>query len=539
MKFTPHETRQAQLASAELLLHTLEATKAYPVEFVIFKITGYHPKTVAPDLLTGLALQHDLGLLIEQISQTLSLHTQTTPEPVLSIDDVAGQFNVTSKTIQRWRRRGLPARRFIYPDGKCRVGFLLSSIERFIACRRDEVVHDGDFSGVSKSQFKQILHHARRLAVQCGCWESEVARRIARRVDCSPLTVLHTLRKHDQDHPNKAILPLASAALSDEQRRSILQLRRQGASLQSLASQFRLPRWAVYRVLLEEKIHRLGRRKVRFIDDPLYHQPQAESAIDAILSQGSLAGAPAAGELRVPHGLPPYLQELYRIPLLSPAEEQGLFLKYNFCKFQFHCARRRLDVEFARDHDLQSLETLWNRAVEVKNRIVQANLRLVVSVARQHWRPGLDLMELVSDGNLTLMRAAESFDIHKGNRFSTYATLSLMKGFARSISIMLSRRKGLVRDPALITAIPDPRAPLATARLADREQIHRLLEGLSDRERRVLVAHYDLDASGSQGGILSLSPHRTRQIQRLALAKLRHTSGVGESLAPVPGRKTR
>jgi len=113
MTFTPADTRSAQISAAETLVHDLDATKAYPLDFVVFRITGYHPKRVSTELLTGLALQHDLGLLIEKLSETLDLAVREIAEPVLSIDDVTERFNVTSKTIQRWRRRGLPARRFI------------------------------------------------------------------------------------------------------------------------------------------------------------------------------------------------------------------------------------------------------------------------------------------------------------------------------------------------------------------------------------------------------------------------------------------
>src|SRR4051794_23462683 len=83
MTFTPVETRQAQLASAEGLLHSIDPAKAYPLDFVVFRITGFHPKDVAADLLlTGLALQHDLGLLIEVLSDTLDVQTGELDEPV-------------------------------------------------------------------------------------------------------------------------------------------------------------------------------------------------------------------------------------------------------------------------------------------------------------------------------------------------------------------------------------------------------------------------------------------------------------------------
>src|ERR1700682_3422999 len=57
LTFSPHEARAAQVQSAEELLHLLDPAKAYPLEFIIFKITGYHRRHVSADLLTGLALQ--------------------------------------------------------------------------------------------------------------------------------------------------------------------------------------------------------------------------------------------------------------------------------------------------------------------------------------------------------------------------------------------------------------------------------------------------------------------------------------------------
>src|SRR5258708_11558194 len=109
-EFSPCETRLAQVASAEELLHLLDPAKASPLDFVVFKITGYHPRRVSEDLLTGLALEHDLGLLIERVSDTLSVETAALAEPVLTIDDVSERFSVTRQTIQRWCRRRLPGR---------------------------------------------------------------------------------------------------------------------------------------------------------------------------------------------------------------------------------------------------------------------------------------------------------------------------------------------------------------------------------------------------------------------------------------------
>jgi RNA polymerase sigma factor (sigma-70 family) len=525
MEFTPQDTRAAQIDAAENLLHEIDPAKAYPPDFVVFKITGYHPKDVEQDLLTGLALQHDLGLLVERVSDSLDVRTTALSQPVLTIDDVMEKFSVTSKTVQRWRRKGLPARRFLFPDGKRRVGFFLSSVERFFSTHRDQVERGANFSQVDDSEREEILRRAKRLALYCHCCVHEITRRIGRRMNRSPLTVLHTIKKHDADHPADAIFSKAAEPVADEDRGRIVRAFRRGVPVRSLARRTCQPRSAIYRVVVEERVAKLNKRKAKFIDDPLYHEANAEELIDTIASQEELSAPRSADETRTPRDLPPYLAELYRTPLLTPTRERALFLKFNFHKMQFVQARRKLDPQFARLRDLNVMEGHWRRAVATKNDIVRANLRLVVSIARKHLRPGLSLMELISDGNLTLMRAVEGFDTHRGHRFSTYATLALMKGFARSVPQMLASRSAGFADDAM-SRIADARHTVAADRFIAREEVGQMLSRLDARERDVLLAHYGLDetepATYEQvGRRLGISKERVRQIEQTALAKLR------------------
>ena len=134
-------------------------------------------------------------------------------------------------------------------------------------------------------------------------------------------------------------------------------------------------------------------------------------------------------------------------------------------------------------------------------------------------------MELISDGNLTLMRAVDGFDVSRGNKFSTYATLALMKGFARSVPQMMSgAKRAASMDDRMLASLPDRGGQRAGDRLADREHVRVLLAQLSERERGVLAARFGLGGE-STAGTSGLSRHRIGQIEKTAIAKLRRAAG--------------
>ena len=304
------------------------------------------------------------------MSDTLDVRTDELAEPVLDIDDVTERFNVTSKTIQRWRRKGLPARRFVFPDGKRRVGFLLGSVERFFAAHKDQVARGTNFSQVDDDERDEILRRARRLATLCRCCAGEITP--ADRADAQPLAAddpAHDPQARPGTPDQRDLPPRRAGPDRDEERTRIVRGYRRGADAAAARAAALPTAPAIYRVILEERLAKLKQRKVKFIDDPLYHQDDAAGR-DRRRSRGQeeLASADAAPEdSRVPRDLPPYLQELYRTPLLSPARERALFLKFNFHKFEFVTARRRLEPQFATARDLDELEAHLRCAVEAKN----------------------------------------------------------------------------------------------------------------------------------------------------------------------------
>jgi RNA polymerase sigma factor (sigma-70 family) len=533
MQFTPTDLRGRQIASAEELLLQIEPAKSYPYDFVLFRVTGYHAKRTSQDIadetpLSGTDLQHDLGLLIEEVSDSLGQLSEAAEQPVLSIEQVCKQFNVSDKSIQRWRRRGLAARRFVFPDGRNRIGFFVSSVERFFAIYRETAQQTPNFSVVAGDERDQMVQSAQRLAAG-GCCVDQIAHRIGRRMSRSPLTIARVLARHDQENPSASVLAAASAPLTADECKAVVQAYRDGQSLAVIAGRFARPRSVIYRSIFEHRLERLGNLRVRFIDDPLYHQPEAADVVAAIVAADALPPEQRDADQRIPKNLPAYLQTLYRRPLLTAPQERALFLKFNFHRFQFETLRRELQATRIRWRDLDRLESHLQHAIDTRNQIVAANLRLVVSVARKHlpsaqsaWRIGASLMEMVSDGNLALMRAADGFDIHRGNRFSSYATFALMKEFARRAAVRHRDADGLVA-----AEIADSRGDQSSDRLAQRDQVQHLMTRLDEREQAVLRAHFGL--AGNRAGAtyeevgrsLGLSKANVRKIEQAALEKLR------------------
>jgi RNA polymerase primary sigma factor len=126
-----------------------------------------------------------------------------------------------------------------------------------------------------------------------------------------------------------------------------------------------------------------------------------------------------------------YLREIGQVALLSAADEVALARDIE----EGRAAQARLQSQSWHTWaERLQLERGVARADEARRRLIQANLRLVVSVAKKYLGGPLALMDLVQEGNIGLMRAVEKFDATRGNRFSTYATWWIRQAITRSIA---------------------------------------------------------------------------------------------------------
>ncbi len=530
VRFVPPARRMDQLARAEHLLAEIDPAKQYPYQFICYRITDYRPDAYPDLLIDGNDLIHDLGLLIAELACSLpAVPVEQVAEQVLSLEDLSKKLNVTPKTINRWRKRGLIGLPVLC-NGRRQVGFLPSLVDPFLLANQDRVERGGRFSHLTELEKDEILRRARRLARVPAGTLTEVSRRIARRLGRSTETVRYTIKNFDREHPEQALFPAVTGPLDETTKQTIYSSYRRGIAVDTLAKRFSRTRTSMYRVINEVRAKRLLSQPLEYIYNPCFDDPKLEAEILAPMP-GLEAFESGRRQARIPKDAPPELAPLYEMPLLSKEQEQHLFRKMNFLKHKAHLLRQNLDPNRARTQELDRIEELQDQASEVKDRLINCNMRLVVSIAKRHVAQTDNFFELLSDGNISLIRAVEKFDYFRGNKFSTYASWAIMKNFARSIPEEKHRRERYVTGhEELFDAAPDNRTDEAEC-LQSAEQashkVNRLLSLLDPREREIIRMRAGLD-SGSEGMTLEkigeklgITKERVRQLNVRAMKKMR------------------
>lgn len=292
-----------------------------------------------------------------------------------------------------------------------------------------------------------------------------------------------------------------------------------------------------------------------------------------------------------------YLKEIGKVDLLSAADEVHLAMKIEAGTEAaeklnaFHDGE--IDLTRAEQRRLNRIEQM---GLEAKQNLISANLRLVVSIAKRYVGRGMLFLDLIQEGNLGLIRAVEKFDYTKGFKFSTYATWWIRQAITRAIAdqartiripvhmvetinklvrVQRALLQDLGRDPtpeeigaemgmtadrvreiqkisqepvSLETPIGEEEdsqlgdfiedsgavaPPEAASDSMLREQLDQVLDGLADRERKVIKLRFGLEDGHPRtleevGREFGVTRERIRQIESKTLAKLRHPSRSGK-----------
>jgi RNA polymerase primary sigma factor len=282
---------------------------------------------------------------------------------------------------------------------------------------------------------------------------------------------------------------------------------------------------------LQERAQRLRSQDLPFMDHPAFHREglglpaELQPALD-----GSCA-AKAPNRASSASGASAAVAGLGETPLLSKQQEAFLFCRMNYLKFRAVRVAGQLDAEDPSPRLVEQVERFLSEALEIRNQLVRANLRLIVFVAKDFADRHNTLPELVSDGTIALMRAVEKFDFARGNRFSTYATWAIRNHFIRLLETNRKHRQRHLsgyQEKLDFSCQEDDVLPHANAAAVEKyEYVEELLEHLNDRERVVITGRFALTVDGKKrtleeiGETLGISKERVRQISERALEKLR------------------
>lgn len=311
-----------------------------------------------------------------------------------------------------------------------------------------------------------------------------------------------------------------------------------GVELPRLNSSVQLPSDAIFRALAPEDevlLTRLIHEPIEYIDHPDLANPGLEKTLFG--SSAEFVNSRSTRFVENENAVVTAATSGDRVPTLTAAQESHLFLRFNFARMQIvqilqKHAGKRLSAAATRQ-----LLGWGHRMLTARATIVRLNMPLVLAMAKRTRLSNIDFNEMVSEGNMALLRSVEKFDCSRGYKFSTYSCRAILKSFSR-VAMRASRYRGKFPtefDPAMERSdFIDRQREGVTEDCVD-ELKHIFLQnlaGLSEVERTVISERFALGNICEVGGpapktleqvglIIGVTKERVRQIQNNALRKMR------------------
>lgn len=283
--------------------------------------------------------------------------------------------------------------------------------------------------------------------------------------------------------------------------------------------------------LLTSRVKRLNEIDIDFIpNDSFVGRRDTLDDVSELVRDIELAGS--AGDHPLSAGLPSHLGRMCATPLLTQEQEQELFRRMNYCKYRVNALRSRLSLKKPDLAKIREAEDYARRAERLRNYIIQANTRLVMSIGRKFADGRNAFDDLLSHGIGSLMHAVEKFDFSRGYRFSTYATCAVRRDLYR---LVMGRKKDYQRfttgtDEFLSACAEDERSADEMTENGWKHlsgSLEEMIEQLDEREKFIVTYRFGFDESGKRssysqlGERLGISKERVRQLANRALDKLR------------------
>lgn len=433
-RFAPEEVVRADLARIEQLVWDLDPAIGYPEDWVVFRLAGRQERIDRPALIRGSAVIDELSALAERLTEQAGL---SAPEGAVDAADLCERWNISRKTLDRFRRRGLIAWRVRGEDGRRRLVFSAAAVSAFEGRRGEMIERAGRFSRIEPELEARIVARAARYHRMTGCSLNQAAQRLAERFGRSHEAIRKLLQRHEKESPRFNQV----AVLGERERRVMLRAWRLGAEPSLLGRKFRKSRGSVLRALSLERADRLRElARSGALEGPIGPTFEMDDAERVLLGPQPVReglGGPGATDLLA------FVLAARRRTVPVGVVEQSRCVGLQFLKWRAARLIARLHLYNPSSGDVDTIETLLRWAARLKAELLRQELALAVETLETGMGRRLD--EMVAAESAELVRemvdltglAVDQFDPFKasrsGGRLAGPVTLAAQRLAARVV----------------------------------------------------------------------------------------------------------
>ncbi len=456
-RFAARRNALHALGALDSLATRLDDDATYSSRWLVHELTGYTPDSTDEEaFFPGNALRAELSAFAEHICVAIALRPEELESDALSVDDLAQRWSVTRRTIERYRRQGLVARR-VGEGAQARLMFTAAAIESFEQSRNSAPRDKPAAPRTTDEEKRGFIRRARRYRARLDWSLAQTARRIATRAGRSPDTVRRAILEHDRA-ATSPVFPRRTT-LDDRERERIFRAAQRGISVADLAAITDRTRESVARIANERLLEHLREFDLRAPVSPLFERDDAHEVLLAPnVVRSSLLPERAESALD-------FLAQARAQKTINAREETSLAVALCYLRWRAARALASLPDQSPSAHTLDEIETdlRWAGRLVVKLARTQ---RLVALLAIEE-RVG-DPLELRNEHvralHLASMRAvcdaALRFDPFRKGRLAARSAVALTHGLSSTIASL-----------GLRSARPNPAGDGRAKRRTDREII--------------------------------------------------------------------
>lgn len=435
--YSPTERRAEAVRHAEQLHDQLEEDKNYPLDFVVYKLTGRRVPSSERVMLVGEAISPDLCLLIDALSRSIEL-LDDPADPGMTTMELAEALGVSAKTIGRWRDAGLRWRWGVKaPGGTQMVLFLRSAVDAFRQKQAGRIGSAARFSRLSEAEKQTIIRRARRLARATGRPPQAILGHLAKRTGRSVEAIRQLTHRHDAQHPDQRVFSDRTGPLSEVQKQVIGESYRTGKTVSMLCDEYGKTRSTIYRAIHEGRAQAIRAIQITAIYSPVFARDDADEVLMQPIARqrnGRQLGQ------QVLSSLPQALKPVYGRPIQADEVVRSLVVRYNFLKYRASCLQQAIMQPPAKASDLDQFDELLARITQARGEVIAAMLPTVLSIVRRQQtdsnrQPTGVLLAMLCLSHQALIEEIDQYDPAVSHTLDSVLTNRLLRLLAGPIAV--------------------------------------------------------------------------------------------------------